>query len=173
MKKSILMAFVALLFTAGACKKNNSDNDLERGGKQYVSKEPKPGEGYLMLTEKSLYDKVKLASGDEKGKAFELKKVSRDGNTLIVSVSYPTSCDGVSFDVIWDGNVMLSYPYKINLVLKMNAEDCGANQEKINKDLKINITDYIGNFAANNETVFSVINASTKKETNNDSTRNN
>jgi hypothetical protein len=169
MKVTLMMVCIALLFTT-ACKKSNSQDNPGDGGK-YITQDPKTGDGFLMLTERKLYNQVKLAAGDDKGKAFDIEKISRDGNTLIVKVAYSAGCTTPSFDVVWDGRVMMTYPYKIDLVLKLNADDCDDNQQ-VSKEIKIDLKEYIGDFASDKGTVFSVINASTKRVENFDSAHN-
>lgn len=162
MRFTLIMAIIFFLFTTISCEKPEADKPQD--DKKYIIRDPKIGDGFKMITEKSLYDKVKLAAGDEKGAAFEIEKISREGNTLIVKVIYSSSCTDPSFDVVWDGLVMLSFPSKVNLALKMNA-DCADSQQQVSKEIKINLEEYVGTFAADKNIEFSVINGWSKKVT--------
>ncbi|WP_256009373.1 hypothetical protein [Desertivirga xinjiangensis] len=162
MKRTMMMAVASLLLCFTACQKSAGENGSEGG--QYITKDPKTGDGFVMLTEKKLFNEVKLSAGEDRGKAFDIEKISREGNILVVKVIYSAACSAPSFDVIWDGRVMMTYPYKVDLVLKMNADKCSEDQQKLSKEIKIDLNEYVGDFASDKATVFSVINASSKKE---------
>lgn len=167
--KFITLMFAALIFTLPACQK--SEDEGKDGGK-YILRDPKAGEGFILFTEKPLYDKLAIAGTSEKGKNFVIESVKIEGDYLHVKVSYAEGCSTDLFDVVWDGMVMESYPYQIHLVLKLNPGECTDKQAQVTKELSIHVKDYVGDFATANPTIFSVLNASTKTTTKNQAIQN-
>ncbi len=97
-----------------------------------------------------LIDQNKFKSMDEarlQGKGvsdpFEIKKVERKADSLYITVSYSGGCKEHSFDIVWNGSILQTYPLQANLLLKHYANEDPCYQ-KITEILKINIKKLFG-----------------------------
>jgi hypothetical protein len=92
---------------------------------------------------------------------FSIDHVKRADNTLFVQLSHAKGCEG-SFDIIWNGAVMESYPMQISLFIKFNATGCRTDEpgESISKIIAINLVQFIGDENLIKNTVFQISNAS-------------
>jgi hypothetical protein len=160
MKKiTLILIFTALLLSGAGCQKA----DDSQGVANYIKKDPQSGDGFTLFTDNALFNQYSATANE--GQPFKIDSVTRQDDMLIVTVSYSANCSVPAFDVVWDGRVMLSYPYKINLVMKMKANNCAGNGQEINTQVTIDLKKYIGDAVTDKNTVFSVIDASTKADT--------
>ena len=86
----------------------------------------------------------KRIQGQGESDPFKIEKVERKEDTLAIVVSYTGGCKDHSFDVIWNGQVVLSYPLVVNLILvhHANGDPCEA---RITETLKIDLKEMFGN----------------------------
>jgi hypothetical protein len=108
MKKFTIPFFLLLLL---GCSKEN------------VTEKSDPRlEGMRMTQSKEVYNEAARQRGTENFSAsFEIMEVKRSGDLLKITVGHAYACKG-GFEVIWDGQVMESFPYQIRLFIKFNAK---------------------------------------------------
>lgn len=116
-----------------------------------------------------LIDQNKFKSMDEtrlqkKGVSdpFEIKKVERKADTLYITVSYNGGCKEHSFDLVWGGIFLLTYPRQTGLLLKHNANGDPCEMQ-ITEILKIDLKQLFGdNYSPEEDfiiNVFSMLNS--------------
>lgn len=73
------------------------------------------------------YESLLRNRGTEKG-TFEITTLSRDKEILNFSIK--GGCQAEDFKVVWDGQIMLSYPAQVRLVVYNTAQEtCGTDKE--------------------------------------------
>lgn len=153
MKKAISYLFPCLLLAFGCEKKASEDS------KQYITKESHQGEGFTFYTSnKAFLETSTSRKSNNVSKPFEIKSISRTDTVLSIVVSFSSSCSNPDFSIIWNGEVLQTYPYVVNLFLKLSDSSCSDKQAQITKTLKIDLSKFIGQLDPS--TVFNVLNAS-------------
>jgi len=104
----------------------------------------------------------KAGKGNTKSDPFTIISVERAGDILKVKVSYSGGCIEHTFDIIWGGEILLSYPCQIGLILThdANGDQCEAN---ITETLEIDLNKLVGDNEykdACTYNVFSILNES-------------
>ncbi|MEO0333776.1 MAG: hypothetical protein AAF223_19230 [Bacteroidota bacterium] len=125
-----------------------------------------PQEEVNFHRDKALFEEAAQLRSESYSSPFTIDYVGREENTLKVEVSYPKGCEG-TFDVIWDGIVMESYPMQACLFLKFSATDCPTefiHEDAEKKAIVIDLVALIGDESLVNETIFHVSNASSLQD---------
>jgi hypothetical protein len=109
---TILLA-VVLLTIVYSCKKSSTDEEL------ILDKN--------LLKSERKYERMLTAR--ENGPAtFEIIDITRNGDMLTIAVK--GGCMEHDFQVVWDGEILLSYPAQINLVIHNSSPTtCGTDKE--------------------------------------------
>ncbi|WP_020530490.1 hypothetical protein [Flexithrix dorotheae] len=83
---------------------------------------------------------LKMSKGDSVSDEFRLNKVYKEGNFLMIEISYSGGCKEHSFEIIWPEAVILIYPpqYPVVLTHDNNNDSCEAY---ITETLKFDLTD--------------------------------
>lgn len=116
--------------------------------------------------DKARFDEADRLRSEAYSSPFSIDHVQRMGDTLNVEISYAKGCEG-TFDVIWDGAIMESYPMQANLFLKFNATGCPTDfilGETVRKMITIDLVGFIGDEKLVKETIFHVSNASSLQD---------
>lgn len=134
---------VALLFTACQKEKHAPANDQP-----------------LRLEANLVMDKHLFTSANRERNAtdaFEIIEVKRQGDVLEVKVKGGGTAE--SFQFIWDGSILLSYPGSIQLLLKCDHsnQDFNADKELV---LSVNLQKILGTKHKAGDFYFNVINGS-------------
>ena len=96
---------------------------------------------------KTVYAKAETArktgKGDEASDPFQIDKVEKEGDILKITVSFSGGCAEHTFKVMWGGEVLLTDPCQIGLILTHNAQNdiCEANVTEI---LEIDLNELLG-----------------------------
>jgi len=109
--------------------------------------DPNPDEKYTVTSDlytfhadSEKYQEVNVRRAQENlcNFSWEILNVSREGNILIVDISRPKDCD-VTYEIIWDGAIMESYPMMANIFLNAVSESCSDQHETITDELVIDL----------------------------------
>lgn len=93
---------------------------------------------------------------------FSIENVSRNGNNLMIDVSYEGP-DGM-WSLIWNGEILESYPKQIWLILKLERNSTSASGNKNDKRLEINLEHLLGFTPGNEEVVLYISNGSSDQD---------
>jgi hypothetical protein len=160
MKKILL---VVLIFVAAAGGLSSCHNDLDTTLDDTPSTAPKFGPNFKFYTDSDLFSESLAKRSTKEGSQYSIEAVKRVNNTLKIDVSYSGGCKEHNFEIVWDGVVNLSYPGKVNLLVKHNSngDSCeGMVHDVIEVDLKR----YFDNIIDSNNILFIVSNASSIQE---------
>lgn len=139
LKKAISNLFltVVILFFTVSCTNENAVRDLDQ---EIIS--------VNLVANKQKYDDAdtarKSGNGNSISDNFIINGTEREGDILKISVTYTGGCKEHTFDVIWNGLLLLSYPCQIGLLITHDAlgDNCEASlTEILEVDLKALIGD--------------------------------
>jgi hypothetical protein len=149
------MAMVTIILAIDSCKKESSVLFLDAAKANF---------NFLKSTPAS-NEANQLRSSDYSA-PFEISKVLRNKDLLTVTVTYPEGCGDSTFDVIWNGLVMESYPEMIILYIRRttNCTVLGTNTSRV---LTINLTNCLGDAALAQRVIVILCNTSKKANTEN------
>lgn len=125
MKKQTLSSYSFSFFLAGllllmtSCDKDNAGTPTE--SYQIVT------ESYVFYANQEKYQEVNIKRTNEGycQVPSEILKVKRDESKLSITIARPKNCS-VSYEIIWDGAVMESFPMMANIFLKAVSENCAT-----------------------------------------------
>lgn len=118
-----LVTILALL--CSSCKKSEKNTETALDKNLIVS-----AEKYAKL----------LADRTEGTGSFTIEDVNR--NEEILTISVKGGCSEENFQLVWNGQILLSYPGQIHLVLHHNAEaDCDTQRQF---NIKVNLRKILG-----------------------------
>lgn len=131
--KSALLVFA--LFVIG-CQQMNISDPVPIDGEKNVK----------LVIDQTTFQKAeaKRVQGQGESDPFKIEKVERVGDSLIITVSYGGGCQKHTFDLIWDGQILLSYPPQINLLIAHHANG-DACKQLVTESLKISLKEMFGN----------------------------
>ncbi len=144
----------AILFFAASCSDTRDNTELENHKK------------VNLIVNKQAFEKAennrKNSTGHELSDPFNIESIERVEDILKVKVSYSGGCKEHTFEVIYGGQILLSNPCQINLILTQDAKDdpCEAN---LTETLEIDLNKLVGDNQykdACTYNVFNVLNAS-------------
>lgn len=137
------LMMVLVLFVV-SCKKSGDDTEMLLDKNLLVSAEK--------------YAKLLADRPDAQG-SFTIEDVKRDGDVLTISVK--GGCSEEKFNLVWNGQILLSYPGQVHLVLHNTDEgDCGT-QNQFN--IKVNLKKILGKFDPK-DYIYHVANGSVKQD---------
>jgi hypothetical protein len=138
MKKIIFSLIGALLMTLLiGCRNDNVNADPNPAEKYTVTSDL-----YTFHSDSEKYQDVNVRRAQENLCPFswEILNVSREGNILVVDISRPKDCD-VTYEIIWDGAIMESYPMMANIFLNAVSESCSDQDDTVTDELVIDLED--------------------------------
>lgn len=156
-----LLGLCLLLVAAYSCSKDDNTN-----GDNLNALIPPSGHKLSYSANKSLYSKAdttrKNGDGNKVSAPFQIDKVKKEGDILKVTVSFSGGCSEHTFKVIWSGQILLTDPCQINLILTHNDQDDTCT-ENVTETLEIDLKKLFGD-ADNSENcyinVYSIFNGS-------------
>ena len=127
--KKVSYIFIVILFTVNmGCDNDENPKATPDGGPsiEFTFK----SDNYIFFAD---HEKFQEASARRANDTYcsvksDIKKVQREGNLLGVSLMKPKGCE-VSYEVIWNGLILESFPVQITLFLK-TIGSCGDTEEK-------------------------------------------
>ena len=160
MKKILLtiLIFTALMAVLGSCQ-----NDLDTTLDDTPSTTPQYGPNFKFYTDSNLFIESQTKRSSDASNLYNIESVKREGNKLKINVNYNGGCKDHSFDIVWDGVVNLSYPGKVNLIVKHNANG-DTCEGLVHDSIEIDLNRYFKNIIDSNTTLFVVSNAFSIKE---------
>ena len=122
--KTIFIPLALLLYVA--C---DSDSGLDAGPDAEPEKFTVKTDNYTFYADKERFTEAdaRRADKDYCDVPTKIKRVQRNDNLLAVTVSIPKNCEP-SYEVIWNGLILESFPVQITLFLKVLGE-CTDNGE--------------------------------------------
>ena len=145
---SLRNIFFAILFISISCNKDDQRSDLLA-----------TGEGLTMIVDQEKFQQMtslrKGSNGEKVSDSFEILNLEREGNNLKVDVRYNGGCVEHSFELIWDGGIMESYPCQIHFIMSHNSNNDQCDGV-IEETLILDIEEFIGNNAQANSCIMSV-----------------
>lgn len=154
--KTIIYSMLVLLIPLLGCNKSNQNGVKPNN----IKLDPKAGNGFTFYTDNAIYAQIKSNAGSDAVRPFNIDTVTQTGNILNVTVSFSSSCPSPTFSVVWNGAILQSYPYMVDLVLSLNDTNCSDHPVQVTKTLAIDISNYIGQFALDPKTQFNILNGS-------------
>src|SRR5688572_8573070 len=107
MKTNLLHTLVLiLLFIGSACQDDPNSTDPPVDEKGPVN----------LYKDKTKFDEAARLRSSTYSAPFTIDRIQRNADILEVEVSFAQGCEG-TFDVIWNGELMYSYPMQANLFL--------------------------------------------------------
>jgi len=149
-------AIITILFFATACDNGEKNNDLN--GKNKVT---------LIVNEQAftaVENNRTSGKGNTVSNPFEIKGVERTGDILKVEVSYSGGCEQHTFDVLWGGQILLTEPCQINLILTHDANG-DACEAYLSKTLEIDLLNLVGDNDSKDSCVYNVFSALNESDT--------
>lgn len=138
----MLVTMLGLLFLS--CKKSEKNTEMDLDKNLIVSAEK--------------YAKLMSSRTEETG-SFTIEDVSRNGDILTISVK--GGCTEEKFQMVWNGQILLSYPGQVHLVLHYNDEASCGTEHRFN--IKINLKKILGKHDPKDH-IFHVANGSLKQD---------
>jgi hypothetical protein len=149
LSKCVAFLFLTVLFISFSC---NRENNIS----------PDPDNGPLVQTNGTEYSKLLAGREDFDGTPFEITKVTRDGNSLKIDV---TGGGGIeNYKVVWDGQLMLSYPMQARLVVAYDTPDGAQDAAMHDYTLEVDLQKLFGNSANASEVIVHLANGSKKQD---------
>jgi hypothetical protein len=159
--KEILLA--VLIFTAVAGALGSCQNDLDTTLDDTPSTAPQYGPNFKFYTDSNLFSESQTKRSSDPSNQYAIESVKRENNKLKIAVNYNGGCKDHNFDIVWDGVVNLSYPGKVNLIVKHNANG-DTCEGTIHDVIEVDLDRYFDNIIDSNNTLFVVSNASSIQE---------
>ena len=97
---------------------------------------------------------------------FEISKVERNKELLILTLTYPEGCGDSNFQLIWNGLTLLTYPETVILYLRRTTV-CGSTGSSTSRILNINLTTCLGDAALAQRVKIILCNSGKKANTEN------
>lgn len=148
--KCLTFLFVAVLSVSFSC---NRENNIA----------PEPDGGPMVQTNGEEYSKLLAGRESYDGTPFEIKKVTRDGNSLKIDVTGGGGID--NYKVVWDGSLMLSYPMQARLVVAYDTPDGAQDAAMHDYTLEVDLQKLFGSSVNPSEVIVHVANGSKKQDT--------
>lgn len=148
MKNLILLTLLTLL----SCNNDHITTDTLDGKKYTVTTEKYT---FYADPQKYLDANKNWTQPDQCKFSWKVKHVGRSGNTIRIDISKPKHCE-VSYDILWNGAIMESYPPMANIFLIAKSENCTDAGEMETEQLIINLEEAFKDVptASLRETVF-------------------
>lgn len=139
-----ISALLGSALLATSCIENNPGTDLLIPVETYKVET----ENYTFLSDPEKYKETNTSRMDSESCSFtwSIEKVTRSENILTLDVSRPLSCE-VSYELIWDGAIMESYPMMANIYLHALSEGCEDEDELTADVLVINLEETFKNLS--------------------------
>ncbi|MDR6806949.1 hypothetical protein J2Y45_004141 [Dyadobacter sp. BE34] len=149
LSKCVAFLFLIVLSISFSC---NRENNIS----------PDPDNGPLVQTNGTEYSKLLAGREDFDGTPFEITKVTREGNSLKIDV---TGGGGIeNYKVVWDGQLMLSYPMQARLVVAYDTPDGAQDAAMHDYTLEVDLQKLFGNSANASEVIVHLANGSKKQD---------
>ena len=149
LSKCVAFLFLIVLSISFSC---NRENNIS----------PDPDNGPLVQTNGTEYSKLLAGREAFDGTPFEITKVTREGNSLKIDV---TGGGGIeNYKVVWDGQLMLSYPMQARLVVAYDTPDGAQDTAMHDYTLEVDLQKLFGNSANASEVIVHLANGSKKQD---------
>jgi len=129
MKNLSLITFISLLILFSACSNSSVEPNITNGG------------GANLLIDENLFNKLSTErlSGKTQYDPVKINSINRVDDSLVINITYSGGCKAHSFDFVWDGVVLESYPAQIYLLLahSNNGDQCN---DTITETISIDLT---------------------------------
>jgi hypothetical protein len=120
---------------------------------------------FSVVVNDEIFDQAKQNRSAAFSDDFEIESVKRSNDTLQVTLVVIGDCDKDLFEVIWNGNIMESYPEQTVFLLKRNSENCKFIYIKKRLTLNIDLGEILKDKELAKRIVVTVSNASKKSST--------
>ena len=126
-------------------------------------------DNYTFLKNADTYQEVQRKRLEDGLSDFEIEKVERTGNSIEITVLISNQCTVNEFEVIWDGNIMESYPPQTRIFVNRITDGCNDSGETETMVLVVDLEELIfkDNDPQLEEAIVIVSNASKKPNTQN------
>jgi hypothetical protein len=124
---------------------------------------PGPDLGLLVQTNGKEYQRLMAERETFEGTPFEIKKVTREGNTLKIDVTGAGGID--NYKVVWDGVLLESFPMQANLVVGYDMPDGVQDAMLHSYTLEVDLQKLFGSTANASDVTVQVSNGSKKQDT--------
>lgn len=124
---------------------------------------PEPENDPLVQTSGDEYRKIMGTRETFGGASFEIPKVTREGNILKIEVNGGNGIE--NYKVVWDGQLLESYPMQANLVVGYEMPDGITDAMIHNYTLEVDLQKLFGSAANASDVVVQVSNGSKKQDT--------
>ena len=149
----IPVIYLVVMAALSACSEDKNDT-------KHADIEPIYDKNFNFYKSNALFAEAIENRSETFSEPFELISVTRDSNNLYIELAYSGSCDTNSFDIIWDGLVMESWPCQIQLLVRRTAANCRDTGELHEVTLTVDLAKLTGDEVLAGQTIFHVANGS-------------
>ena len=141
---------------------NSCSDDLAKPGNNDLKL---AGENFNFYKSQELFNNVNLNRSTDITNKFEIISVERTGKQLDITVSYYGECEVNTFDLIWDGHVMESYPCQVRIAIKRTSANCKSLTILKTETISVDLVKIFGSSLALEPLMIHFVNNSTTIDT--------